>query len=215
MAKEDKPVEVEAIPDASETVPEAPPVNPTKDTFSKAADWLRRLGKIKDDGAQDETRHSPTIGEAVAQARQEASTAPRIGEETMALPIFDSSFLPDGETPDRPSSRTQRRFVLKVAGGGQYTIGDIPGGIGSSEDHSSPEDGPWQWVCLAGEESVDPVHLFFGHENGVLWVSDQGSAFGTIVIEPGQAPISCEPHKRYFVIRGSEIRVGGLVVTLH
>jgi hypothetical protein len=105
--------------------------------------------------------------------------------------------------------------VLKVEDGRQFTIGETPGGIGSDSDHPAPDDGPWQWVHMPGEESVDPVHLFFGSENGVLWVADQGSAFGTIVIEPGQDPIQCEPEKRFFVIRGSELRLGGMVVTVH
>jgi len=194
-------------------------VSQTKDTFSRAADWLRRLGKIKDEPEAEYSntlpRQSPTIGETVQQARADASSGPLVGDETMALPIFDSSFLPETDSPERPSSRRQRRFVVKVAGGKQHTIGDIPGGMGSAADTPSPDGGPWQWVQLSAEESIDPVHLYFGHENGVLWVADQGSAFGTIVIEPGQPPMSCEPHQRYFLIRGSEIRVGGVSVTIH
>jgi hypothetical protein len=189
------------------------PVSQTKDTFSRAADWLRRLGKIPDEPEPE--RESATIGETVQAARAQADSQPQIGDETIALPIFDADFMPEGEAPTRPSSRNQRRFVLKVEDGRQFTIGDTPGGIGADSDHPAPDDGPWQWVHMPGEESVDPVHLFFGSENGVLWVADKGSAFGTIVIEPGQDPIQCEPEKRYFVIRGSELRLGGMVVTIH
>lgn len=200
-------------------IPPMKAVSQTKDTFSRAADWLRRLGKIKDEPEEDHPdnfpRQSPTIGETLQQARTEASGASLVGDDTMAVPIFDSGFLPEAETPERGSSRRQRRFVLKVAGGKQHTIGDIPGGMGSAADHPSPDGQPWQWVQLAEEESIDPVHLYFGNENGVLWVADQGSAFGTIVIEPGQPPMSCEPHQKYFLIRGSEIRVGGVSVTIH
>lgn len=211
--------------EANEQAPDSPgegepaTVSQTKDTFSRAADWLRRLGKIKDEPesnpSEEHPRQAPTIGETVQQARAEAKKTPLTGDETMALPIFDSSFLPEAAEGGRPSSRRQRRFVLKVAGGKQHTIGDIPGGMGSAADHPSPDGGPWQWVQLSGEESIDPVHLYFGHENGVLWVADQGSAFGTIVIEPEQAPMSCEPHQKYFLIRGSEIRVGGVSITIH
>ncbi len=193
--------------------PEPEPVSQTKDTFSRAADWLRRLGKIPDEPEPE--RESATIGETVQAARAQAGSEPQIGDETIALPIFDGDFIPEGEAPTRPSSRNQRRFVLKVEDGRQFTIGETPGGIGSDSDHPAPDDGPWQWVHMPGEESVDPVHLFFGSENGVLWVADQGSAFGTIVIEPGQDPIQCEPEKRFFVIRGSELRLGGMVVTVH
>ena len=189
------------------------PVSQTKDTFSRAADWLRRLGKIPDEPEPE--RESATIGETVQAARAQAGSQPQIGDETIALPIFDADFMPDGEAPTRPSSRNHRRFVLKVEDGRQFTIGETPGGIGTDSDHPAPDDGPWQWVHMPGEESVDPVHLFFGSENGVLWVADKGSAFGTIVIEPGQDPIQCEPEKRYFVIRGSELRLGGMVVTIH
>lgn len=197
----------------SQDVAEPEPVSQTKDTFSRAADWLRRLGKIPEEPEPE--RESPTIGETVQAARAQVDALPQIGDETIALPIFDADFMPETPSPPRPSSRNQRRFVLKVEDGRQFTIGETPGGIGANPDHPAPGDGPWQWVHMPGEESIDPVHLFFGSENGVLWVADKGSAFGTIVIEPGQDPIQCEPEKRYFVIRGSELRLGGIVVTIH
>ena len=199
----------------SAAVTEPQPASQTKDTFSRAADWLRRLGKIPEEPEPE--RQSATIGETVQAARAQADSDPKIGDETIALPIFGSDFMgEEHEAPaSRPSSRTQRRFVLKVEDGRQFTIGETPGGIGAAEDHPAPDDGPWQWVHMPGDEVVDPVHLFFGSENGVLWVADKGSAFGTIVIEPGQDPIQCEPEKRYFVIRGSELRLGGMVVTIH
>jgi len=199
--------------EASADTAEPAPVSQTKDTFSRAADWLRRLGKIPDE--PEPQRESPTIGETVQAARAHAQSEPTIGDETIALPIFGADFMPDGDQPVRPSSRNQRRFVLKVEDGRQFTIGETPGGIGSAPDHPAPNDGPWQWVHMPGDDVIDPVHLFFGSENGVLWVADKGSAFGTIVIEPGQDPIDCEPDKRYFVIRGSELRLGGVVVTIH
>ena len=201
-------VEVEAA-----DVAEPEQVSQTKDTFSRAADWLRRLGKIPEEPEAE--RESATIGETVQAARAQAEDQPQIGDETIALPIFDSDLLPAGQPAVRPSSRNQRRFVLKVEDGRQFTIGETPGGVGHAPDHPSPDGGPWQWVHLPGEESIDPVHLFFGSENGVLWVSDKNSAFGTIVIEPGQDPIECVPDQRYFVIRGSEIRLGGVAITIH
>ena len=209
-----EPEEPPVVPETTAAaVSEPEPVSQTKDTFSRAAEWLRRLGKISEEPEPD--RQSATIGETVQAARAQANSQPHVGDDTIALPIFDSDFMPEGEPATRPSSRNQRRFVLKVEDGRQFTIGETPGGIGAASDHPAPDDGPWQWVHMPGEESVDPVHLFFGSENGVLWVADKGSAFGTIVIEPGQPPIQCEPEKRYFVIRGSELRLGGMVVTVH
>jgi hypothetical protein len=209
--------EPEAVDVAEEvspaSVPEPEPVSQTKDTFSRAADWLRRLGKIPDEPEPE--RRSATIGESVQAARAQADSESQIGDETIALPIFGTDLMPDEAAAPRASSRHQRRFVLKVEDGRQFTIGETPGGIGAAEDHRGPNDGPWQWVHMPGDEVVDPVHLYFGSENGVLWVADKGSAFGTIVIEPGQDPIECEPEKRYFVIRGSELRLGGMVVTIH
>ena len=202
--------------------PEEPVVEPavveesnqqTRDTFSRAADWLRRLGKIRDDD-EEAPRQSATIGETVQAARAQALAEPAPGEQTIALPLFDED-LSNTAVVTRPSSRGQRRFVLKVADGRQFTLGDIPGGIGRADDHPGPDEEPWQWVYIPGEESVDLVHLFFGSENGVLWVSDQNTAFGTVVVEPGQDPIRCSPGEKYFVIRGSEIRLGGLQVTIH
>ena len=207
---EEAAVEVETT---ATDVAEPEPVSQTKDTFSRAADWLRRLGKIPEEPEPE--RQSATIGETVQAARAQAEDQPQIGDETIALPIFDSDFLPPGEPAVRPSSRNQRRFVLKVEDGRQFTIGETPGGIGHAPDHPSPDGGPWQWVHVPGEEAIDPVHLFFGSENGVLWVADKNSAFGTIVIEPGQDPIECVPDQRYFVIRGSEIRLGGVAITIH
>ena len=207
---EDAEVSTDSVDDAAV---EPEPVSQTKDTFSRAADWLRRLGKIPDEPEPE--RQSATIGESVQAARAQADSEPQIGDETIALPIFGSDFMPEGQPPVRPSSRNQRRFVLKVEDGRQFTIGETPGGIGAAEDHPSPDGGPWQWVHMPGDEVIDPVHVYFGSENGVLWVADKGSAFGTIVIEPGQDPIDCEPEKRYFVIRGSELRLGGVVVTIH
>lgn len=218
MTAPDKPVEeTDTTPEANttDTVVDEQPSSQTKDTFSRAADWLRRLGKISDEAEPEAPRQSATIGETVQAAREQAQSRPQMGDETIALPIFGGDFLPEEAPAPRPSSRNQRRFVLKVNTGQQVTIGETPGGIGSAVDHPAPGDGPWQWVQLPDEESIDPVHVFFGSENGVLWISDKGSAFGTIVVEPGQAPIQCEPERRYFVIRGSEIRLGGLIVTVH
>lgn len=192
--------------------PEEP--SQTKDTFSRAADWLRRLGKIRDEEPA-EPRNSPTIGETVQAAREKGQESSTTGDDTIALPIFDKKFAPERADAPRPSSRGQLRFVLKVSDGRQFTIGESPGGIGSRDDYQAPDGGVWQWVHLPGEESIDPVHLFFGNDNGVLWVSDQRTVFGTVVIEPGQDPIQCIPEERYFLVRGSEIYLGGLAITVH
>lgn len=213
------PVESEAEPAPAEVAPpDEHPVSATKDTLSRAADWLKRLGRPRETG--EIPRQSPTIGQSVQAARQAAQAslepdASGVGE-TMALPLFSADSSPDtGTVSTTGSSRGHRRFVLKVEDGRQFTLGEVPGGLGSAPESASPNGEPWQWICVDGEESVDPVHLHFGSENGVLWVADQGSVFGTIVAEPGRTPLQCIPGDRYFVIRGSEIRLGGLRMTLH
>jgi hypothetical protein len=220
----------ESAPEASPDEVSAPddhPVSATKDTLSRAADWLKRLGRPRE--TEEIPRQSPTIGQSVQAARQAAQESldpdvPGVGD-TMALPLFspDSPADADADTYTGTvatigSSRGHRRFVLKVEDGRQFTLGEVPGGMGSAPESGGPTEGPtggpWQWIYVDGEESVDPVHLHFGSENGVLWVSDQGSVFGTVVAEPGRTPLQCIPGDRYFVIRGSEIRLGGLRMTL-
>ncbi|MCU1637124.1 MAG: hypothetical protein JWQ68_2363 [Cryobacterium sp.] len=56
--------------------------------------------------------------------------------------------------------------------------------------------------------SVSKSHLEFGLHGGDLWVSDRFSGNGTVVRRHGEAPLRCEPGRRYLVPRGSRVEIG-------
>jgi hypothetical protein len=55
--------------------------------------------------------------------------------------------------------------------------------------------------------SVSKSHLEFGQHDGELWVSDRFSGNGTIIRRPGEAPLRCEPGRRYLVPRQSRVEI--------
>jgi hypothetical protein len=162
----------------------------SSDTLTRATQWLRRtLGR---------GTHAP---------------------EPEPLDPEDSPLLREKKvTPSYPerlsqSSRARARFVLTSPTGVTYTLGETPGGIGSGE--SAPEGDRLHWIHLVAEDhSVDPVHLRFGVDDGVLWVEDANSVFGTVVVEPGRAALQCVPYERYHLVRGSELRLGSVTLVL-
>lgn len=111
------------------------------------------------------------------------------------------------------SSRVHTRFVLSGPGGQQFTLGEVPGGIGSSP--FPPDGSELYWISLSAEDdSIDPLHLLWGVDEGMLWVEDQNSVFGTVVTEPGRAALQCIPFERYVVLRGSQLQLGSVVLAL-
>ena len=162
----------------------------TGDTLSRATQWIRR-----------------TLGRGTSTPEPE----PADPDDSPLL-----SEKPSRQSyPERlqQSSRARARFVLTSPSGQTFTLGEIPGGIGSGE--SAPEGDQLHWIHLSAEDgSVDAVHLRFGVDDGVLWVEDANSVFGTIVVEPGRAPLQCIPYERYHLVRGSEIRLGSLSLQL-
>ncbi len=160
------------------------------DTLTRATQWLRR-----------------TLGRG--------TNAP----EPEPLDPDDSPLLSEKKAhqsyPERlsQSSRVRARFVLTSHTGVTYTLGETPGGIGSGD--SAPEGDRLHWIQIVAEDqSVDPVHLRFGVSDGVLWVEDANSVFGTVVVEPGRAALQCVPYERYHLVRGSEIRLGSVILVL-
>jgi len=102
---------------------------------------------------------------------------------------------------------------LTTPSGSQFTLGETPGGIGSGED--APDGDRLHWIQLQAEDgSIDAVHVRFGVYDGVLWVEDANSVYGTIVTEPGRAALQCVPYERYSLVRGSEIRLGSVALHL-
>lgn len=172
----------------------------TRDTLTRATQWIRRTlgGEIR--VPVDPEAHSA----GAVEQTEDSKDSPLLSEKTRP-PSY----------PERlqQSSRARARFVLQSADGHTYTLGEIPGGIGSGE--SAPEGDRLHWIHLVAEDgSVDAVHLRFGVDDGVLWVEDANSVFGTIVVEPGRAPLQCIPYERYHLVRGSEIRLGSVHLTL-
>jgi hypothetical protein len=55
--------------------------------------------------------------------------------------------------------------------------------------------------------SVSKSHLEFGQYDGELWVSDRFSGNGTIIRRPSEAPLRCEPGRRYLVPRQSRVEI--------
>lgn len=186
--------EVEEPDAAVDTPAEDSPAEPetTPDTLSRATQWIKR-----------------TLGGSVE--------VPRVKE-----PSDESTEAEDPLVRENPpsyperlaqSSRARARFVLTATTGRSYTLGEMPGGIGSGDE--APEGNQLQWIHLSADDgSVDAVHLRFGVDDGVLWVEDANSVFGTIVTEPGRAPLQCVPYERYFIVRGTELRLGSVTLTL-
>ena len=160
------------------------------DTLTRATQWIRRTltrGANAPEPEPADANDSPLLSEKPARASY----------------------------PERlqQSSRARARFVLTKDTGQSYTLGEIPGGIGSGE--GAPEGDTLHWIQLiASDGSVDAVHLRFGVDDGVLWVEDANSVFGTIVEEPGRAALQCVPYERYHVVRGSTIRLGSVSLQL-
>ena len=172
---------------------EAPePAQDSSDTLSRATQWIKR-----------------TLGGSVEVPRAEQSADESEDAEDPLVREKPPSY------PERlqQSSRARARFVLTDTTGRSYTLGEMPGGIGSGDE--APEGTQVHWIHLsAGDGSVDAVHLRFGVDDGVLWVEDANSVFGTIVTEPGRAPLQCVPYERYFIVRGTELRLGSVTLTL-
>ena len=180
----------ESSPAEEEQPAEVPDTSQTGDTLSRATQWIRRTlgrGSSTPEPEPPDPDDSPLLSEKPARQSY----------------------------PERlqQSSRARARFVLTAPTGHTFTLGEIPGGIGAAE--SAPEGDQLHWIQLSAPDgSVDAVHLRFGVDDGVFWVEDANSVFGTIVVEPARAALQCIPYERYHLVRGSEIRLGSLSLQL-
>ncbi|TDW29146.1 FHA domain-containing protein [Cryobacterium psychrophilum] len=55
--------------------------------------------------------------------------------------------------------------------------------------------------------SVSKTHLEFGQHEGEFWVNDRFSGNGTVLRRPNEAPVRCEPGRRYRVLRRSRVEM--------
>jgi len=171
-----------------------------RSTLSRTTDWIikniTRVGQggqssVDGDGPQDDNPKA-----------EESSEPQRAGGRTSSWP-----------ERLQQSSRAQTRFVLHATDGRQFTLGEALSGIGSAE--SAPEVDEMVWISLtAPDNSVDAFHVRCGVEDGLFWIEDADSIMGTVISEPGRAPLQCIPFERYFVVRGSDLQLGSVVLTL-
>jgi len=206
---------VNPLPKAPEPEPEEPAEEPEepaesdthaeaeeqekRSTLSRTTDWIiKSIARVGQGGPS---------GEPEAESSDEPEAEEVAGESRAGGPT--SSW------PSRlqQSSRAQTRFVLVAADGRQFTLGETLSGVGSAE--APPEGEQMWWICLtAPDNSIDPIHLRCGVEDGLFWIEDANSIMGTVISEPGRAPLQCIPFERFFVVRGADLQLGSLVLTL-
>jgi hypothetical protein len=170
-----------------------------RSTLSRTTDWIIR----------NITRVGQHPGDSDVSSSEDPDAGEVAEEDAPAAPRKTSSW------PERlqQSSRAQTRFELVRTDGSRHTLGEAPGALGSAQHSPDDEPGQWIWV-LADDASVDPLHLRFGVEDGLFWIEDNNSIIGTVIEEPGRAPLQCIPHERYFLVRGSTLTVGTIALTL-
>ncbi len=170
-----------------------------RSTLSRTTDWIiRNITRVGQHPGDEGASHSDDP-DSVEVAADDAPASPR----------KTSSW------PERlqQSSRAQTRFELVREDGSRHTLGEAPGALGAAQHSPDEEPGQWIWI-LAEDSSVDPLHLRFGVEDGLFWIEDNNSIIGTVIEEPGRAPLQCIPHERYFLVRGSSLTVGTVTLTL-
>ena len=190
----EEPVEDQAAPALEDDGGEHEDTEEKRSTLSRTTDWIIKSIARVGQGAQAESREQDLEGET--------QTDERVGGPTSTWP---------SRLQDSPRLRT--RFVLTAADGRQFTLGEALTGIGSAE--AAPDDEPMQWITVTAEDnSIDAIHLRCGVDDGLFWIEDANSIMGTIISEPGRAPLQCIPFERYFLVRGSDIQLGSLALTL-
>lgn len=184
----------------AEDEPEKPEDQDKRSTLSRTTDWiLKSIARVGQGGVPE-----PEAGEQGPDSSpaRPSSTASGSGGKTSSWP-----------ERLQHSSRVQTRFVLSSAEGQLFTLGALDAGIGSGDSH--PESEQLQWHQLIAQDgSIDAFHLRCGVEDGLFWVEDNNSIMGTVISEPGRAPLQCVPHERYFLVRGSLIQLGSVPLTL-
>jgi len=63
--------------------------------------------------------------------------------------------------------------------------------------------------------SVSKTHLEFGQHDGEFWVTDRFSGNGTVLRRPNEAPVRCEPGRRYRVARRSRVELADQFFTVN
>ena len=190
-------VDEPALDEPTEEVTEEPEAGDESEekrsTLSRTTDWIiKSIARVGQGGQPEPEEQAPSDEEPRERAGGPTSTWPSRLQE---------------------SPRVKTRFVLVAADGRQFTLGEALTGVGSAD--AAPDGEPMQWISITAEDnSIDPLHLRCGVDDGLFWIEDANSIMGTIISEPGRAPLQCIPFERYFLVRGSEIQLGSLALTL-
>ncbi|MEL4318870.1 hypothetical protein WJX64_07645 [Leifsonia sp. YIM 134122] len=98
-------------------------------------------------------------------------------------------------------------FVLVFSTGEQWAVSGT--GLIGRRPLPQPTEYHDEIIAVADRGlSVSKTHLEFGQHDGELWVSDRFSGNGTIIRRPREAPMRCDPGRRYLVPRGSRVDIG-------
>ena len=158
----------------------------------------------------------PADGPAAPRVRPpEVTPAPTLSvldaeqpDEDAACDANDAHDARDAPAPEIVgAAATGERFVLQFSTGESVTV------TGTGLVGRSPISEPGEYFdhlvrVLDSTRSVSKIHLEFGQQDGVFWVSDRYSGNGTIVRAPDRSGIRCEPGKRQIVARGARVVIG-------
>nr|WP_082510049.1 hypothetical protein [Leifsonia sp. Leaf325] len=98
-------------------------------------------------------------------------------------------------------------FVLVFSTGEQWAVSGT--GLIGRRPLPQPTEYHDEIIAVADRGlSVSKTHLEFGQHEGELWVCDRFSGNGTIIRRPREAPMRCDPGRRYLVPRGSRVDIG-------
>ena len=112
-----------------------------------------------------------------------------------------------------PKTTGGTRFVLQFSTGESYTV--LGTGLAGRNPHPEPAEFVDHLVTIVDPgRSVSKTHFEFGQHEGVFWVSDRHSGNGSTIREPGLEPRSCEPGRRYPIVRGTRIDIGEQFVVI-
>ncbi|KFF60909.1 hypothetical protein JF66_01290 [Cryobacterium sp. MLB-32] len=127
------------------------------------------------------------------------------------------SEVPDGDGPRASQGvppTTAAGFVLQFSTGETVSVR----GTGLIGRRPMPQPGETFDQLLAIADvgmSVSKTHLEFGQHDGEFWVSDRFSGNGTVLRRPNEAPVRCEPGRRYMVARRSRVEIADQFFTVN
>jgi hypothetical protein len=156
----------------------------------------RAIGKLEAVSVDD------TVA-SIADIRGDSAAFPaRIAEPRTAPPV-DQDFDLTGGT----EMRTRVRSALLTLDDGTTEVVRGTTLLG----RKPPQDAEGVDATLTVEDperSVSKAHCILSIHDNALWVTDQSSANGTTIIEPGKAPIDLNPGHARTVVTGTQLLIG-------